>query len=167
LPDEPQPATGHRCVATKRIEFDHLLEVARGGEATVEGLRLRCRAHNQYQAERTFGTEFMRRKRVEAEEARAAAKTHRAAARAQAAAARERAAAEARAKAAVLELAHVQEVIPYLCALGYRAQESQRAAIQCADMADATLEARVKAALGTMLHVGRTISCGEPAQGAG
>ena len=33
------------------------------GEATVGGIRLLCRAHNQYEAERTFGAEFMRHKR--------------------------------------------------------------------------------------------------------
>jgi hypothetical protein len=40
----------------------------------VTGIRLRCRAHNQYAAECAFGTEFMRRKRLAAAEARAAAK---------------------------------------------------------------------------------------------
>jgi hypothetical protein len=29
------------------MEFDHMDEFARGGEATVEGIRLRCRAHNK------------------------------------------------------------------------------------------------------------------------
>jgi hypothetical protein len=66
--------SGHRCEARKALEFDHVLEVARGGEATVDGIRLRCRAHNQYQAERTYGAEFMRHKRVAAAEGRAAAK---------------------------------------------------------------------------------------------
>ena len=56
--------TGHRCEARTRLEFDHVLEVARGGEATVDGVRLLCRAHNQHAAERTFGTEFMRHKRA-------------------------------------------------------------------------------------------------------
>jgi 5-methylcytosine-specific restriction endonuclease McrA len=64
--------TGHRCEARKPLEFDHVQEVARGGEASVEGIRLRCRAHNQYEAERTFGSEFMRHKRIAAVEARAA-----------------------------------------------------------------------------------------------
>jgi 5-methylcytosine-specific restriction endonuclease McrA len=54
---------GRRCTERSFLEFDHALEVARGGKATVEGIRLRCRAHNQYTAERTFGTEFMKRKR--------------------------------------------------------------------------------------------------------
>jgi hypothetical protein len=66
--------SGHRCAARKFIEFDHVTEVARGGEATVDGLRLRCRAHNQYGAECTFGAEFMRHKRIAAAEARAAAR---------------------------------------------------------------------------------------------
>jgi len=64
--------SGHRCEARKPLEFDHVLEVARGGEGTVDGLRLRCRAHNQYAGECTFGSEFMRHKRVAAAEARAA-----------------------------------------------------------------------------------------------
>ena len=34
---------GRRCPARTRLEFDHIQEVARGGEATVAGIRLRCR----------------------------------------------------------------------------------------------------------------------------
>ena len=63
--------SGHRCEARKFIELDHELEVARGGEPTVANLRLRCRPHNQ--AERTFGAEFMRRKRLATAEARGGA----------------------------------------------------------------------------------------------
>jgi hypothetical protein len=66
--------SGHRCPATEPLEFDHALEVARGGEASASDLRLRCRAHNQFTAERTFGSEFMRHKRTAAVEARGAAK---------------------------------------------------------------------------------------------
>ena len=55
--------TGHRCPARRGLEFDHVHAFARGGEATVSGIQLRCRAHNQYEAERTFGTEFIRHKR--------------------------------------------------------------------------------------------------------
>src|SRR5262245_10927068 len=61
---------GRRCEERRGLQFDHMLEVARGGEATVEGIRLRCWAHNQYEAERTFGSEFMRHKRTAAKEAR-------------------------------------------------------------------------------------------------
>jgi hypothetical protein len=59
---------GRRCESRHGIEFDHVQEVARGGTATVSGIRLRCRAHNQYEAERTFGAEFMRQKRFAAAE---------------------------------------------------------------------------------------------------
>jgi len=55
--------SGHRCSARRFLEFDHVDPVARCGEATVDGIRLRCRAHNQYTAERSFGADFMRRKR--------------------------------------------------------------------------------------------------------
>jgi hypothetical protein len=54
---------GHRCESRTRLEFDHALPVARGGEATVSNLRLRCRPHNQFLAERVFGESFMRGKR--------------------------------------------------------------------------------------------------------
>jgi hypothetical protein len=40
-------ASGTRCKARRFLEFDHMDPVARGGEATVERMRLRCRAHNQ------------------------------------------------------------------------------------------------------------------------
>jgi 5-methylcytosine-specific restriction endonuclease McrA len=69
--------TGNRCPARTGLQFDHVREFALGGEATVSGIRLRCRAHNQYEAERTFGVEFMRHKRVAAAAARAAAQASR------------------------------------------------------------------------------------------
>lgn len=55
--------TGHRCGTRTLLEFDHVDPVVRGGKASVEGMRLRCRAHNQYEAERIFGREFMEEKR--------------------------------------------------------------------------------------------------------
>ena len=54
--------SGHRCEARTRLEFDHVEAVAQGGRATVQGLRLRCRAHNQLEAERAFGRDFMNTK---------------------------------------------------------------------------------------------------------
>ncbi len=68
--------TGHRCTARTRLEFDHIEPVARGGTSSVENLRLRCHAHNQFEAERAFGAGFMHEKR---EKARAAAARKRAA----------------------------------------------------------------------------------------
>jgi len=67
--------TGHRCPARSPLEFDHADPVAHGGEATVSGIRLRCRAHNQYGADCVFGAGFMSEKR---EAARAAAAERRA-----------------------------------------------------------------------------------------
>jgi hypothetical protein len=55
---------GHRCGARARLEFDHADPVARGGRAIAERMRLLCRAHNQFEAERVFGKAFMRRKRA-------------------------------------------------------------------------------------------------------
>ena len=52
---------GVRCSATSRLEFDHLVPVARGGRSTADNLRLLCRAHNRYEAERILGREFMQR----------------------------------------------------------------------------------------------------------
>jgi hypothetical protein len=54
---------GHRCRSRRFLEFDHVEPVARGGQATVDGMRLRCRTHNQYEAERVFGRAFMSAKR--------------------------------------------------------------------------------------------------------
>ncbi len=54
---------GHRCESRTRLEFDHVEPVAQGGHSTVKGLRLRCRAHNQLEAERVFGRDFVRSKR--------------------------------------------------------------------------------------------------------
>src|SRR5262249_12673557 len=68
--------SGHRCQARTGIEFDNVRELARGGQATVDGIRLRCRGHNQYTAEQTFGAGFMQAKR-EAARARAEARRSR------------------------------------------------------------------------------------------
>ena len=57
-------ASGHRCESRRQLEFDHVREFALGGETTVDNIRLRCRVHNQYTAEQTFGAEFVQRKRV-------------------------------------------------------------------------------------------------------
>ncbi len=127
--------SGHRCEARKLVEFDHIEAFARGGEATVDGVRLLCRAHNHYEAERTFGAEFMRQKRIAAAEAKAQARR-----------VREQEAAAARARATE-ERAHELEVVPYLRQLGYSARESRDAAALCRDMRDASLEERVRVAM--------------------
>ena len=62
-------ASGTRCNARKFLEFDHIEPVGRGGKSSVTNIRLRCRAHNQYEAECVYGAGFMQVKR---ERARAA-----------------------------------------------------------------------------------------------
>src|SRR5262249_11911296 len=61
---------GRRCPCRSGLEFDHAEAFARGGANTIENLGLRCRTHNRYAADKTFGADFMKRKR---EAARAAA----------------------------------------------------------------------------------------------
>jgi hypothetical protein len=78
-------------------------------------LRLRCRAHNQYEAERRFGRDFMRTRR------------------------------ETGGKPPLPE--HALEVIPWLRQLGMRAEEARRWAECCTDMAEASLEERLRHAL--------------------
>jgi hypothetical protein len=46
---------GHRCTERTFLEFHHILPYAKGGLATVENISLRCRRHNQYEAEVVFG----------------------------------------------------------------------------------------------------------------
>ncbi len=132
---------GHRCEATRLIEFDHVEPFARGGEATPSGLRLRCRAHNQYDAEQKYGAEFMR---LKLEEAKRRAAERRAKAE-------EREAEKAR-KAQEREAVRVRkaredEVIPALNALGCFGERARHAASVTVDMVGATLEERVKRAL--------------------
>jgi hypothetical protein len=128
--------TGHRCAGRKFLEFDHVDPVALGGKATVERIRLRCRAHNQCEAERTFGSDFMKHKRQAAR----------------------RAAAESRAPAVGAPAAVTQiaaraapkedtEVLAGLRGLGFRAAEARRAAEHSETFHDATLEERIRASL--------------------
>jgi hypothetical protein len=56
-------AAGRRCPSTRRIEFHHRDLFARGGEATYDNLCLRCRPHNQYEAEQELGSEYVAAKR--------------------------------------------------------------------------------------------------------
>ena len=117
---------GHRCEARTRLEFDHATPVARGGSATVDGMRLRCRAHNQFEAERVFGEGFMKRKRE--------------AAKACAAEVRER-------KRATGLPAPESDVTPWLRVLGARPDEIRAAIARCGAIPGAPLEQRVKHAL--------------------
>ena len=96
----------------------------------MDRMRLRCRAHNQYEAERAFGADFMRRKRQEA--------------RVAAAESRARLAAETQARAAKEQF---QDVLAGLRNLGCRSDEARRAAEFSMALHGATLEERMSAAL--------------------
>ena len=148
-------ARGHRCNAQRFLEFDHVVPVARGGGATVEGLRLRCRAHNQYEAERVFGAEFMRRKRPEARLASGEG--------------RERSAlageptAPSRARAGTYE--EQEDLVAGLRSLGCRVELARRAAKLSQTLPGITLEERLRAAL---QFIGRgSVRGGTPAGGTG
>jgi 5-methylcytosine-specific restriction endonuclease McrA len=134
---------GQRCPARQDLEFDHVDPVARGGQATVENVRLRCGPHNQYTAECTFGAGFMDEKREEARRAAQAKELARAEA-ARAKAASEQAAKEEQARAREEQS---KDLICGLRNLGFRADQARRAAESTATMTSATLEERIRAAL--------------------
>jgi 5-methylcytosine-specific restriction endonuclease McrA len=113
---------GHRCEATRALEFDHMIPRARGGETTARNLRLRCRAHNQFEAERTFGAGFMKARR-------AAAKP------------------KSVSPAAAAQPDAAKDVAPWLRSLGFRSDEIRAAAKRCEAIPDAPLDERVRFAL--------------------
>ena len=52
-------ANGKRCNSTWDLEVDHVVPVARGGDNSPGNLRLLCRKHNIYRAEREYGRGLM------------------------------------------------------------------------------------------------------------
>ena len=52
-----------RCPETAMLEFHHLDPFAAGGPATVSNIQLRCRAHNQFEADMAFGDAMVTRER--------------------------------------------------------------------------------------------------------
>ena len=101
-------------------------------------MRLRCRAHNQYEAERALGSGFMEQKRQEAR--LAAAET-----RARNAAAEPAAQRNAAAEPAAQEVS--RDVLAGLRRLGCRADEARRAVDSCVAPSGTTLEERMSLAL--------------------
>jgi hypothetical protein len=166
--------SGQRCPERSRLEFDHVDPVARGGEATVEGIRLRCRAHNQYEAECVFGAGFMSEKRAEAraraearklakaraaaEEARTRVMAEEAGPQASVAVVAERSAAPASGSPA--ESSSDRDVVPFLRKLGYSADRARHAAALCASMPHASLEERVRFALRHLMPPHRRVPAG-------
>ncbi|MGE5178194.1 MAG: HNH endonuclease [Bacteroidota bacterium] len=149
--------SGHRCGERRFLEFDHVEPVARGGTSTVNGLRLRCRAHNQYEAERVFGAGFMERKR---EGARLASAGNRSAAQNRARARTRAVAEEQAAQAVIREL--TQDVLAGLRGLGCRVDEARRAAQFTETLGGASLEERMRAALG---YISRRFTHGSASAG--
>ncbi len=46
---------GRRCTERAFLEFHHIRPYALGGPTSAENISLRCRRHNQYEAELVFG----------------------------------------------------------------------------------------------------------------
>jgi hypothetical protein len=55
--------TGRRCTETEWLELHHIRPYGRGGDNRPVNIELRCRAHNEYEAERDYGKEVMARYR--------------------------------------------------------------------------------------------------------
>jgi hypothetical protein len=56
-------ANGRRCSERGALELHHVIPFGLGGPATVENLRVLCRAHNALFAERDFGADHIQLKR--------------------------------------------------------------------------------------------------------
>ena len=48
---------GRRCTERGFLEFHHVVPHSAGGQATADNIQLRCRAHNNYEANLYFGSE--------------------------------------------------------------------------------------------------------------
>jgi len=59
-------AEGRPCSSTWRVEFHHRIPYASGGTHDPDNIELRCRAHNQYEADLEFGARFMAARRQSA-----------------------------------------------------------------------------------------------------
>jgi hypothetical protein len=136
---------GERCGERGFLEIDHILPVPLGGKPTLDNLRLLCRAHNQYEAERKLGADFMDAKRKQAK------------------AARDR-------QPIVTERtetlptptgrAFEPELVEILMSLGYKSAEAKRAVANTADTNAATLEDRLRTALASLSR-SRPIRCSD------
>jgi len=55
--------TGRRCESAWQLEFHHCVPYGRDGPHSTANIELRCRAHNQYEAEMEYGRAFMETRR--------------------------------------------------------------------------------------------------------
>lgn len=146
---------GHRCGERRFLEFDHVDPVARGGKSTVEGLRLRCRAHNQLEADRVFGAKFMDTKRHPARRT-----SHDRIRKAEGDASNQAKERDARARAEREEI--TRDVLAGLRSLGCRGEQARRAAQYSATIESGSLEERMRAALAFVSGRARATRCGLP-----
>jgi 5-methylcytosine-specific restriction endonuclease McrA len=156
---------GHRCEEKSGLQIDHITPFAKGGQATSDNLRLLCRAHNRFEAERVFGKEHVQRQRELAQRVRArdkvAAEVEAERAEARKGLAAEAGAASEHAPDGLAPEAGIQraagrspaqqsrhdDIHSALRGLGFSAAEARRGAELADTMPDASLEACVKAAL--------------------
>jgi hypothetical protein len=54
-----------RCAEREFLELHHVVPFAQGGQATTANIELRCRAHNAYEAELSFGSFVVRERAPE------------------------------------------------------------------------------------------------------
>ena len=55
---------GRRCESAWQLEFHHCVPYGRDGPHTTDNIELRCRAHNQWEAELEYGRRFMATRRA-------------------------------------------------------------------------------------------------------
>jgi hypothetical protein len=128
-------ADGHRCGTTRQLEIDHVTPLALGGRTVPDNLRVLCRAHNQFEAERVLGKEHVQRRRELAQRDRARAK-----------AADEAARQRAKARDAAAQ-ARRDDLHAALRGLGFRDAEAKRGVAMAEEMPGASLEACLKRVL--------------------
>jgi len=132
---------GYRCGSTTRLELDHITPIALGGKTTPENLRLLCRAHDQYEAERLLGKDHVQRKLETARFERAKAKVA-----AKASAARAKVRDETR-------QARYDDLEAALLGLGFKKADAQRGAALADAMPDASLDACLRHALSVLTRL--------------
>jgi hypothetical protein len=139
-------ADGHRCETTRRLEIDHIQPLALGGATTPDNLRLLCRPHNQFEAERVLGKDHVAKKREFAQRERA---RNKAAAKSSAARAQARGAASKSTTKPTGPLPHPEhdDILAALSSLGFNKAEAGRGADLAKTQPEASLEACVRSAL--------------------
>ena len=142
---------GHRCGETRYVDFDHIVPVAMGGSNKLENVRLLCHGHNQHEAERLMGREYVLAKRENAKRDRELAKRAREEAKAAKLAEKARAA-----EIAAVKKARMLELVPGLTGVGFSREEIAAAAEHCESIVDACVDDRMLLALKFLgLNVGK------------